>query len=88
MIDPEVNKQLEKILRNILWYCVKNDESPCSAESHLDNAICDLFALLPGFETNNDELLHRLFSAVGHMAILGRKPSIVIYLDADRGHND
>lgn len=88
MIDPEVNKQLDKILKNILWYCVKNDELPCSAESHLDNAICDLLALLPAFVTGRNELIDRLDSAVEHMELLGYKPDVFIESEAEAGQND
>lgn len=83
MIEPEVSKQLEKILKNILWYCVKNDELPCSAESHLDNAICDLLALLPEFNTDRDEMIDKLDSAVEHMGLLGYKPAVFIDGDQD-----
>jgi hypothetical protein len=85
MIDPEVSKQLDKILRNILWFCVKNDEVPCAAESHLDNAICDLLALLPEFETDCDEMVDKLDSAVEHMQLLGYKPAVCIELGIDFG---
>lgn len=75
MILNENSVSLHRILGNILWFCAKNDDAPCSAEAHLDRAIVDLVSLCPDFKPPTDEIAEIITDAAEHMKLLGYVPN-------------
>ena len=76
---PICNQELEKvlslesILNNIVSAVLKREDSPMSAETHLDCAIADLKALCPDWKPHSKEEADVVGSAEEHMSTLRPK---------------
>jgi hypothetical protein len=66
----ETNEKIKAVLSNILSFCVKHDDAPCSASTHLDTAICLLVELCPEYETHDNEKNEIISDAIENISML------------------
>jgi hypothetical protein len=68
-----MNRKTEAALINILNFCEKYDNSPLSAQTHLDTAICLLVELNPNLEIKNRVHVEIINDAIDHINLLKNK---------------
>lgn len=56
-MNSEIQKTLGRVLSNILSAVVKREDAPCSANTHMNMAICYLLELLPDWTTDNEQFM-------------------------------
>jgi len=64
------DKKIRSALGNILSFCVKQDDAPCSASTHLDTAICLLVEMCPDYDSHDDEKNEVIYDAIENISLL------------------